>query len=191
MEGARANINLVVDQRRLAGVRGDPARFFEETLASIPGMSRRLAGARRDGPVRGVGPVAWDVRSAVGEGVLLVGDAAGFVDPFTGEGLFMALRGAEIAAEEIPRALGTEGANRRGLAGYLRRRAGEFGSRTAACRGIQHLLRHRRLAGWVIDRLGKRGRVARRIVAASGDYLPPERAVTLSTLMDLLNPVAA
>ncbi len=32
-------------------------------------------------------------------GVLLVGDAAGFYDPFTGEGIFSALRGAELAAE--------------------------------------------------------------------------------------------
>src|SRR5207245_6010617 len=39
-------------------------------------------------------------------GVLLVGDAAGFYDPFTGEGLSYALRGAELAAEAVEAALG-------------------------------------------------------------------------------------
>lgn len=191
VEGGLANVNLVVDEARLREVNGDPARFFETTLNTIPGMAARLEAGRRTGPVRSVGPLAWDTRSAVADGVLLVGDAAGFVDPFTGEGLFMALRGAELAAEEIPRALGAGGPNPAGLAGYLVRRQAEFGRKLAVCRGIQRLLPRRRLAGWVIGRLGRRDRLARRLVAASGDYLPPERTLDLASLVDFLNPVAA
>jgi flavin-dependent dehydrogenase len=41
------------------------------------------------------------------EGLLLAGDAAGFVDPMTGDGLHLAMRGAMLAAEETLRALET------------------------------------------------------------------------------------
>ncbi len=188
VEGGLANVNLVVDRDAMASVRDDRGRFYEETLASIPGMRDRLAGARRATPVRVTGPVAWDSRASVADGVLLVGDAAGFVDPFTGEGIFMALRGAELAAEEIPAALARDGGLARGLAGYRRRREAEFGRKIAACRGIQRLLYRRRLADWIVSRLDRRTDVARRLVAASGDYLPPDRALRLASLASLLSP---
>ena len=45
-----------------------------------------------------LGPLAVDVNGAGVEGLLLAGDAAGFIDPMTGDGLRLALRGGEIAA---------------------------------------------------------------------------------------------
>ncbi len=52
-----------------------------------------------------MGPLSRRVRRVAGPGYLLVGDAAGFLDPFTGEGVYRALRGAELAAPAIARAL--------------------------------------------------------------------------------------
>ena len=46
-----------------------------------------------------LGPLAVDVTRAGVPGLLLAGDAAGFIDPMTGDGLRFALRGAELAAE--------------------------------------------------------------------------------------------
>ena len=48
-----------------------------------------------------LGPLAVDVTAAGVDGLLLAGDAAGFVDPMTGDGLRLAMRGAELAANEI------------------------------------------------------------------------------------------
>lgn len=82
----------------------DPAAF-RDTGALIDGALRadaalgpRFAGARRVSPPVLRGPLAVDARAAGAPGLLLVGDAAGFIDPMTGDGLRFALRGAELAA---------------------------------------------------------------------------------------------
>jgi flavin-dependent dehydrogenase len=48
-----------------------------------------------------LGPMAVDARVAGEPGLLLAGDAAGFIDPMTGDGLRFALAGAELAAGVI------------------------------------------------------------------------------------------
>lgn len=66
---------------------------FEEHLARFPALARRLP-ARAATAVRGAGPLRQRVRSRVAGRVLLVGDAAGYIDALTGEGLSLALAGA-------------------------------------------------------------------------------------------------
>ena len=51
------------------------------------------------------GPFDWSMRRAVGDGLVLVGDAAGYYDPFTGQGIYRALRSAELAAPAVERCL--------------------------------------------------------------------------------------
>jgi geranylgeranyl reductase family protein len=64
-------------------------------------------------------PRAWEALEATGDRWALVGDAAGFVDPITGEGIYFALRSAELLAEAI--------AGGAGLAGYERAWRADFG----------------------------------------------------------------
>jgi flavin-dependent dehydrogenase len=45
-----------------------------------------------------LGPLAVDVKPHAIPGLLLAGDAAGFIDPMTGDGLRFAVRGGELAA---------------------------------------------------------------------------------------------
>ena len=52
-----------------------------------------------------LGPLAVETNSAGMPGLLLAGDAAGFIDPMTGDGLRFAFRGGELAAEEALRVL--------------------------------------------------------------------------------------
>ena len=49
--------------------------------------------------IPGLAPKTWDTRRAAGEGWALIGDAAGFADPVTGEGIYYALRSAELFAK--------------------------------------------------------------------------------------------
>src|SRR2546421_1660735 len=49
--------------------------------------------------IPGLAPRTWDTRHACGEGWALLGDAAGFADPVTGEGIYYALRSAELFAD--------------------------------------------------------------------------------------------
>lgn len=79
----------------LGGARGD----FESRLASFPALQRRLAGAASASDVRGAGPLRQDVRCRAAGGVLLVGDASGYLDALTGEGIGVALAQAAVLAE--------------------------------------------------------------------------------------------
>jgi flavin-dependent dehydrogenase len=49
--------------------------------------------------IPGLAVETWDRRRAAGEGWALLGDAAGFADPVTGEGIYYALRSAELFAQ--------------------------------------------------------------------------------------------
>ena len=70
-----------------------------DALADNPGLRARFARARQVSAVTSLGPLAVEARSAGCPGLLLAGDAAGFIDPMTGDGLRFALRGGELAAE--------------------------------------------------------------------------------------------
>ena len=82
----------------LTTVRGES---WEQLLARFPGLRRRLG----DGPpldeVTGAGPLRQAVSGRVKGRVLLVGDAAGYVDALTGEGIAVGLASAQSATEAI------------------------------------------------------------------------------------------
>lgn len=81
------------------GELADPAGALMARITSDPLLHERMTRARLVGPVTMLGPLAVDVPVAGMRGLLLAGDAAGFIDPMTGDGLRFALRGAELAAE--------------------------------------------------------------------------------------------
>jgi flavin-dependent dehydrogenase len=76
----------------------DPADRLDTAVQTDPASADRFAAARRCGPVTVLGPLAVEARAAGAAGLLLAGDAAGFIDPMTGDGLRFALAGAELAA---------------------------------------------------------------------------------------------
>jgi flavin-dependent dehydrogenase len=65
---------------------------FDSHLEAFPALRRRLVGAAAASEVMGAGPLRQRVRGRVAGRVLLVGDAAGYVDALTGEGIAVALR---------------------------------------------------------------------------------------------------
>ena len=81
-----------------AGGWRDPAALLREALTSDPLLAPRFARARAVGAPAVLGPMAVDVSRPGVAGLLLAGDAAGFIDPMTGDGLRYALVGAELAA---------------------------------------------------------------------------------------------
>jgi flavin-dependent dehydrogenase len=76
-----------------------PAAQLLRALWRDPLLRERFLRARATGPVSVLGPMAVDVPRAGVRGLLLAGDAAGFIDPITGDGVRLALRGGELAAE--------------------------------------------------------------------------------------------
>jgi flavin-dependent dehydrogenase len=80
------------------GNRGDAAGDFAARLSAFPALRDRLGDAPPASEVRGAGPMRQDVRRRVYGRVLLVGDASGYVDALTGEGIGVGLAQAEALA---------------------------------------------------------------------------------------------
>lgn len=111
----RANVTMVVNRAVLRAWRSRPAVGSDQqglsrhrlnlVLARFPRLRPRiLAGAQVHG-MRTIGPLAPTAGPVVRDGVVLVGDAAAFTDPLTGQGVSLALTGALVAAETIDHAL--------------------------------------------------------------------------------------
>lgn len=83
------------------------ATVIRNAIAADPLLRERFARAEQVSRVTVLGPLAVDASAAGCPGLLLAGDAAGFVDPMTGDGLRFAVRGAELAAAAALRALET------------------------------------------------------------------------------------
>jgi len=78
-----------------------PAEALQQMLHADPELSARFAQARAVGAPVMLGPMAVDASAAGEPGLLMAGDAAGFIDPMTGDGLRFALMGAELAAAVV------------------------------------------------------------------------------------------
>lgn len=74
---------------------------FDRELADVPELADRLAGAEPAGPVRGAGPLRQRSRRRTLGPVRLVGDASGYVDALTGEGLRVGLAQASAAVAHL------------------------------------------------------------------------------------------
>jgi flavin-dependent dehydrogenase len=83
----------------------DPEALVRRELARDPVLRERFSGARLVTPPVVLGPLAVDVKPYATPGLLLAGDAAGFIDPMTGDGLRFAVRGGELAAYAALQAL--------------------------------------------------------------------------------------
>jgi flavin-dependent dehydrogenase len=182
LSATEANITFVVDRAEMQPSGGDLEGFYRTTLARWPRIAGRLSGATLTEAPRAIGPLALVARRVSVPGAALVGDAAGFYDPFTGEGITLALRGAEILAGVADSWL-RHGSD---LREYDRLRAEATRDKFRLNRLLQHVVAWPSLANAVAARLARRPDLADRLVGIAGDFVPARTALGPRFLWDLV-----
>lgn len=124
-----ANVMLVLSQSELERRRSDVDAFAEERARSLGGKIFR--GAHLEGKRLAIGPLSYRARKLAGRRIALAGDAACFVDPFTGQGVYLALRCGQLAAECILSG---------NLRTYERRARREIASRERAAKRVSSII---------------------------------------------------
>ncbi|MGH7386651.1 MAG: NAD(P)/FAD-dependent oxidoreductase [Candidatus Rokuibacteriota bacterium] len=167
------NLSLVVPLAHAKPFSARLETFMEARLRQLRHVPARLGGLKAEGPVMAMGPLAYRVDEPRVGGVLLAGDAAGFYDPFTGEGLYTALRSAELLAEVAHPALSAGGVSARALAPYARAKRAAFADKARLTRALQFVIAHRRLANAAARFLQRRPASLSALMGVIGDFVPP------------------
>ena len=200
----RCNLTLVADaDRHGRSVAHDARAFFTSTLRRFPLLAGRLSAATLHGePLMGPercgsarvsgllasGPFDVPVRRITGPGWALVGDAAGYFDPFTGQGICQAMLGAEMLAGAIIETERAPERRRRALADYAARHRRLTRPTRALQRIIDAVLGRPALADLAIARLSRAPLAARALLATTGDVLPPSSLLSPHLLLSFAFP---
>ncbi|MBA3684948.1 MAG: FAD-dependent monooxygenase [Planctomycetes bacterium] len=144
-----------------------PETLMRAALSATP----TLAGSARRavlGPVLATGSLAQSSHGVIADGLCLVGDAAGFCDPFSGEGLTLALRGAELLAQSFAEASGHPPVAQ--LQCYATAYARTIGRRRRFGDALQPVLARRRLSDGLAAVLGRIPLLAAWTIAEASGY---------------------
>jgi len=188
--GGRVNVGIVLAS---AGWR---ARLRSQGAAAVAAAVMAAIPAAEDDPVpwsapricdaiEGVAPVGVRVTHRAGAGWLLVGDAAGFLDPFTGEGLHRALRSAELAVRAVDRHLAGDV---EALAAYDRSVARRTRAKDLVSLVVQGFLAVPPAFEFAARRLADRPAVRETMGLVMGDLVPATNALDPRFLLGLLRP---
>jgi len=186
--GGITTVALVLPLRQVRASGRDYRREFFAELERFPGLAGRFDPRRLVRQVLATGPFAQWARTAVVPGALLVGDAADFFDPFTGQGIHSAMRGAELAAQALVPVLATS----RGpvaveaLRPYARARRRTFRGKWLLERLIGLGVGSPALTNRVVSRLAQRPELADLLVGATGNIVPAARVLAAGVLARLL-----
>lgn len=188
LEDGLTNVAVVSADAAVEERDGSVTGYFETALAGFPAVAEKLAGAERVGGIRGVGAMAMRARRVVGDGWLLVGDAAAFLDPFTGDGIYEALRAAQLAAPVVSAALRAGDTSEAALAPYRAARRRVFTTKRQVCWIVQGFVNAPPLMNYVTPRLAEREELGRTLAGVLGNTLPAARALSPVFLARLLRP---
>ncbi len=187
--GGRVNIGIVLGRSWHGQVARRGGRLVADAIvAAIPSNEDEPAGWRSGRPLDplvGAWPLGHRVTRRAGPGWLLVGDAAGFLDPFTGEGIHRALVSAELAATAIH----AQGQGRpAALEGYERAMHRRFLAKDVVSTIVQGFLARPAAFEYAARRIARRPALRSTLGLVMGDLTAASRAVDPRYLAALLAP---
>ncbi len=177
----RSNVVLVTDKSCVTGE--DVEKFYRNTVFKNSWRREMLGSGEPVEKVRVVDSLSYSVKSPPCGGLILVGDATGFIDPFTGEGIYLSLRSSQLAAGVIAKAFDRADFSNNHLASYDRMRGEEFKKKFFLSKVLQRLIYSPSLCVRVVKTLGENKDLAGELVGVIGDYIPAGRVVCFGYLL--------
>lgn len=185
--GDLCNVAMVVDEardgRRLAG---KPEAFLLDALQTFPGLRGRVESLRVERHTLAISRLSVRARRLSDDGLLLVGDATGYYDPFTGEGIYRALLGAGMATQVALPALAADDLSAARLAAYDAAYRQAFRGKRLIEQIIQSAVQFPPLMDHIAWTLGRRKAMADTVVAVTGDFLPASAVLRPGYLLRLV-----
>lgn len=186
-QGGLCNVAMVVDEardgRKLAG---RPEAFLLDALQTFPGLRGRLEALEVVRPTLTTSRLNVRARQLSQAHLLLVGDTTGYYDPFTGEGIYRALHGAEMVAEVALPALAANDLSAARLAAYDRSHQQAFRGKRLIEQIIQAGVQSPPLMNHLAHVLSRRKAMADTVVAVTGDFLPTSAVLRPGYLLRLV-----
>lgn len=117
----KVSVGCVMDQTEFAAAKKSPAEIFEAIWQSSPAMRALMKDARPTGTIKTTSDFSYYNRRLVGERLLRIGDAAGFMDPIFSAGVFLAMYSGKLAARVVLDTLANGDTGERRMAAYEKR----------------------------------------------------------------------
>ena len=164
------NLSFVCDPEALRGL--PVVNFVNDHIARSPHLSSLVEPLPGDAKPGVTFPTNARVRSAATDDAALVGDASGYVDPLTGEGIY----GALWTADELARCVSTKWHDLpAALASYAALRARRSRAKAALCEVFQSIISRPWLANSALSLLSQRQNVADSFIGIVGNSYSPGR----------------
>lgn len=147
----------------------------QRTQASLH-LRPRIAPLTEVARVRATFPAAQNVREEVTTNAALIGDASGFLDPLTGEGIYQALWTARALAHQVANGWSTDAQLNAALRRYATQRRQQHRGKRLCCQGFQAIIRRPRLSNAVHRVLSFRAGIGDAFIGLIGNNYSPAQA---------------
>ena len=185
--GDLCNVAMVVDERREGrALAGHAQEYLIAALETFPRLRGRCANLTVERRTLAVSRLHVRAKRLSSAGLLLVGDAAGYYDPFTGEGIYHGLRSAQLAASEGLAALDAGDLSAARLRQYDTASRRAFRGKRAIEAIIQSAVQVPPLMSHIAGRMNAHAGMADTVVAVTGDFQPTDRVLRPSYLLRLV-----
>ena len=166
---ALINVSVVVCAAHLAAAQKTSQAFFAQTVQAHPELRQRFARTIHIKGLLTIGPMAQCTACPQQVGIMFRGDAAGVFDPFTSQGIYLALHSVTLAAAVAHRAVCNGALSADALRSYFLAYRQAFRDKYRLSTLIQLGLCVPWLANPIIDRLARRSMLTDIVVGVAGD----------------------
>lgn len=175
LENGYANVGIGMLHAYVKRHKVDLRQTFEQVISRSPFVERFQNARPMERPVGWNLPVGSRRRKAHGDGFLLLGDAAGLIDPFTGEGIGNALFSAKLAIETAAEAVEATDFSESFLKRYESRLWDAIGDELRTSKRLQDLGRWRPLLNYVINKAARSPEVSDLICGMIAQAIPKKQ----------------